>query len=341
MLIVPLQSLPQDAGERSKILGRYFQRQVASSRRVEQGWAIDLAVPASAGFYIDPDLEGGLRWWSDDMSVSAIPLAVRQEDGFQLSLNDNWTLLSWSCWLSGRVQPPAVLSILHLDSHGDLMSPRLSRRSGKWVDLISGKTFDLKQPGTVASAIGSGAVGIGSFICPLLHEVPSLNLFHLCHRHCLQRPPGRYAMKPVLGGDDPLFEHARRPQIELTPSSERSDPLMGTYLLGGDLDSLLDNIPAGPLLLHLDLDYFNNRYDGNPDWEAAGDRHDPGQDEIVEAIDTLFAALTSSHLVRRVEDISAALSPSFFPARFWPVAVDRLRSGVRLLASAPALQGGR
>ena len=332
-LLVPRGNLPEDAGERFRFLSAAFERLVADATPHDGGWRLELRRPGAAASYVDPRLEEGLRWFSPQLLVSDIHLGLRLEEGFQISLDDGWTLFSWCNWLQGEEGRPRTPSVLHLDSHADLMSPRISREEGReergWRDLITGEAVDLGDPLTVVNALRSGAIGIGSFMVPFIHQMPGLRLFHLCPRVRLQRAPGAYALEPSLGDGDPIFAGARRPRVELRPLDEAHG--QGVYVLGADAADLISQIPTGPVLLHIDLDYFNDRFDGCPDWAARPERHDPPRGEILAAIDAFFDTLAASPAAAAVEDVTVAFSPGFFPAEFWEPAVDRVRHGVARL----------
>jgi hypothetical protein len=336
-LLVPRGSLPEKDEERFWFLAAAFERLMAEAIPQDGGWRLELRWPAAAASYVDPRLAAGLRWFAPDLLVSDIHLGIRLENGFQLSLDDSWTLLSWCAWLREQRERPQTLTVLHLDSHADLMSPRLSCAGGRWLDLLSGEPVDLAAPGSVVSAIRSGAVGIGSFIVPFLHLVPGLRLCHLCPASRLREEPGRYALAPVFEEDDRLFPGARRPRAELRRLAEGGSPGegQGLYCLDADLPRLLAEIPAGPVLLHLDLDYFNDRFDGRPDWQEAGDRHDPSGEETLAAIDAFFDVLAASPMRSAIADVAVALSPGFFPAEYWQPAAERVRRGVARLGSTP------
>jgi hypothetical protein len=338
-LVVPYGCLPEDPEERFLFLSSCFERQVVEATPHDRGWLLELRWPGSASSYVDPRLEEGLRWFSDHLLVSDIHLGVRLEEGFQLSLDDGWTLLSWCSWLHERTAPtvPGTLSVLHLDSHADLMSPRLSRAGGGWTDLMTGGPVDLRDPLSIVAAIRSGAIGIGSFIVPFVHEAPGLSLFHLCARGRMQDEPGVYALEPVLEEDDRLFPGSRRPRVELRrlPGDSRGGREgrdgRGLYHLSESLDDLLERIPSGPVLLHVDMDYFNDRFDGRPDWRTNDGRHDPAPDEVLASVDRFFDALAASPVGARIEDVAVALSPGFFPAEHWEAAIGRVRRGVARL----------
>jgi hypothetical protein len=175
MIVIPRQYLPDDEQTRHERLRSYFTEHMATSASVDEGWLITLNWPNTADYYIDPRLMEGLSWWSQDLSIEGIPAAVRTESRLQLSLNDSWTLFSWSRWLaqcSSKGCLPSEIVLLHVDDHDDLMSPRLWLDRGFWIDSISCQPVDLLKPETISAAIASGAIGIGSFIVPLLYSIP-------------------------------------------------------------------------------------------------------------------------------------------------------------------------
>jgi hypothetical protein len=175
--------LPEEEEARYDRLFDYFGSRFQACSPHRDGWVLTLGWPKDPARYKDPNILAGLAWWSPHLTLSGVPFAVREEAGFQLALNDCWSLLSWSRWLSDRAAAddmPGELVLLHVDDHDDLMSPLIVKQSARWVDAITKKEFSLLKPETVASAIESGAVGIGSFIAPLLHEIPRVHISHLC-----------------------------------------------------------------------------------------------------------------------------------------------------------------
>jgi hypothetical protein len=82
------------------------------------------------------------------------------------------------------------------------------------------------------------------------------------------------------------------------------------------------------VLLHIDLDYFNNRYDASPDWRTRDDRHDPDEAEIMASVDALFEALVATGAAEKVVNIAVAISPRFFPAEYWCSTVGRVRDKI-------------
>jgi hypothetical protein len=74
--------------------------------------------------------------------------------------------------------------------------------------------------------------------------------------------------------------------------------------------------------VHIDLDFFNNRYNWNSDWHEQPDRHDPSTERILDRIGDVVEALLP--LRSRIVDIAIGISPGFFPAEFWQPAYDEL-----------------
>lgn len=329
--VVPRQLLPDDKQARAERLCSYFPNQIVSSVLTDEGWLITLNWPTTADYYVDPRLMEGLHWWSQNLDVGDIPLAVRQEPKWQLSLNDSWTLFSWSHWLAACAANnalPSEVVLLHVDDHDDLMSPCLWSTQGGWSDAITHQPVNLLMPETVSTAITSGAIGIGSFIVPLLYQIPKVHIRHLCATGYSSSRQGVYRLQRITATDNLLAPDRLRPtvRLEVTPESFKgnTDNLI-TYSVSAKPEEWLQSLPNAPTLLHLDLDYFNNRFNGDSDWEFNPSRHDPASYEILSAIDSVFDALFLQGVFDRIVNVTAALSPGFFPSEFWPLATERIR----------------
>jgi len=259
------------------------------------------------------------------LQLGDMPHARRREGKILTALYDTWTLHSWSEWLEKIGSPQAKdVVILHVDDHRDLGSPRLFSRDGEWIDAITLQAFDLYDPASVERSIRSGAIGMGSFMTPFLHQFPTSNIRHLC------QPPKtsethRYSFRPTTEPDTLLDVGSRRPSIQLQEESAG----MGAYLVTSNMESWLSEIGSQSILLHIDMDYFNNRYDGDSDWKTRPEALDPDSQSVGEKIDALVAALAQHKLGTRIEDVTIAFSPGFFPAELWQAADQRLRSGLK------------
>lgn len=339
MIHLATDRLPADPAERSRRLGAYFGDLIPTVAATTGGWIIRLDRPQSADFYVDPALEQGLAWWGPEGHAASIHGLVRRDSGFQLSLDDSWTLYDWSIWLTGKLgrgEASDEVVILHVDDHTDFMTPRAARHGAAWTDLITGRAFDLLGPETVRAAILSGAVGIGSFMAPFLHKVARCEFRHLS-QSAITRSPEPVKRIALCDEEDTLLRPGvLRPAVALEPvDAENLSGVSHRYVVTHRVDEWIGGLPEGPILLHIDMDYFNNRYDRDSDWHASvAPRHDPDLPEMSQAMDELFAALDRAGVTARIESVAVALSPGFFPAEFWQPLTDRLASRLRTVGRA-------
>lgn len=327
--------LPNADPARADFLKDYFCELVASAHEVPEGWSITLNRPPTADYYVDPEFQNGLDWWSENFGrvvIEDVPFAFHNKLGFQLSFQDSWTLYSWSKYLAaftGSVAIPREIVVLHLDDHDDFMTPRLllggDGADRGWVDAITKRPFDLRSPETVKEAIESGAVGIGSFLSPLLHLIPRVHVRHLCSTEYLAERIGAHAIGVKTIEDKLLSPGALRPAIRHV--STGSDDLLRsghTYLVTDHLNAWLGDLPECPILVHIDMDYFNNRYNGDSDWIYNGAKYDPSSAQVLTRVDEVFAAFAEHKLTGRIVDFAVALSPGFFPVDLWASAIERI-----------------
>lgn len=325
MIALNADRLPADLAERHALLRTYFCDKDATATASSTGWDLTLAWPDGDDRHVDAALDQALEWWGDAVHRGTMALAQRRAGRILRCLYDSWTLHSWSEWWARRgAEPLTALTILHADDHRDLASPRLFRTAAGWYDPIAGAAFDVMNPVSVRQAIESGAVGMGSFLTPFLHAAPTADVRHLC------QPPKTVATTDYeivldVTQDDLLSPGAERPSIELRPSDMGPGP--GRYRQTPHMDAWLEAIGPGPILLHIDMDYFNNRYDGDSDWRERV-RLDPSVADVNVKIDELISALRSKNLLARLEDIVIAYSPGFFPAELWADADARLGHGL-------------
>lgn len=316
--------LPEDAGARHGRLRDYFCDKDATATRVDGEWQLDLAWPDGVERHVDTKIRQHLHSW-DGIGLSEMATARRRSGRVLTALYDTWSLLTWSEWVKrARPSPHQLITILHLDDHRDLGSPRLSIEGNQQMDMVTGEPFDLHDPTSVLTACESGAVGMGSFLTPFLSAFPRCDVRQLC------QPPKTaetvdWIYSATTQEDDLLRPGASRPAIKLT-ATQGTGP--GHYRATNDLDDWLADIGEGPILLHVDMDYFNNRYDGDGDWIDRRRRHDPPIDIVLKHIDEVTAAMRAAGVIDRIEDAAVAFSPGFFPAEMWQAAEARLQLGL-------------
>ncbi|UVH55168.1 hypothetical protein NWF24_20275 [Variovorax paradoxus] len=238
------------------------------------------------------------------------------------SLYDTWTLLGWSEWLA-RVPSSTIehAVVLHVDDHRDLGSPRLYMVNGALVDAITQEEVRLTDPLTVQRAIESGAIGMGSFMTPFLWQCPQAIVRHLCQPPKM-RADVRQMLKLTTVPDTLLDPDAERLAIEFVEAAPGTQNYLGT----SDAEIWSRGIAGRPALVHIDMDYFNNRYDGDSAWPERTPRLDPDLPTMFSKVDDIINALVASKVT--IEDVSIAYSPGFFPAEFWQPVDRHLRAGL-------------
>lgn len=320
MLTVPRDRLPKSLSERHAVLRDYFCDKDAIVQEKGSDWSLTLHWPDGDARHVDPRLLEGLAWWGDGISRPAMGLAHRRAGRILTALYDTWTLLGWSEWLS-RHPDTRGLTILHVDDHFDLAAPRLFFEGTSLRDAITGAAVDFTRPESVTAAIESGALGMGSFLTSFLHALEPATIRHL------RQPPrttatSEFAIERTTVTDTLLRPGAARPAVVLNPRKG------GNYLLTSDVDVWLTSLGSGPILLHVDMDYFNNRYDGDSDWAERQNSLDPPLDVQLRKIDELAGAISRAGIGSRIADVAIAYSPGFYPAEFWSTADKRLRTAL-------------
>ena len=320
--------LPKKESDWYSFLRDYFcDKDVLISRDGEK-IKLEIEWSSDALRYIDPNLSIGLDWWGGGVSYSSMWAASRRNGKVHTMLYDTWTLHGWSKWLETFQGSVNDVVILHVDDHRDLSTPRLVILDNIQVDAITKKPVSIRDPSSIAEAISSGAIGIGSFLTPFVREFPQITVRHLC------QPPKNTAdvfarLVPTTQSDVLLHPNAVRPGIKVDTEKCIFTESFG-YFSTNNLDTWSQGLEGRPVLLHIDMDYFNNRYDGDSDWKTFEEHLDPNLSSILVQIDVLTDVLASSKA--DIQDVAIAYSPGFFPAEFWAECDVRLRSGIAKIA---------
>ncbi len=315
--------LPEDSMIRRSLLDAYFVDQLPTATVQSGGWEVLLERPASPyGCYqLDPEIREGLTWWERGTRIRDISFAHRFLKGGLLAIEDQWMPLSWSRCFQRLGSVPKELILLHLDDHKDMMSPRIGKRlDGELVDYITGKHVSFMKPETIEEAILSGSIGKGSILTPLIHKVDKIHVRHLSFR-----PNGGETFKIVtsLGRDDVLSPISNRLEIHLDQKPWDILGSSSSYVVTSDEDVWLTRLPDDlPILLHIDMDFFNDRFDGDGNWERDLRRtHNANVKEQKAIADRVFQALEKQQLEKRIIDVCIGISASFYPSEYWSTMV--------------------
>ena len=318
------------------MLRDYFCDKDATAVRISGGWQLELYWPGGEDRYVDRRLQEGLAWWGDNITLPTLITATRRSGRILEALFDTWTLHSWSQWAQGRQENSSPV-ILHVDDHRDLGSPRLFFRGDALCDALTGDECNIYRPESVHASILSGAVGMGSFMTPFLHRFPDSEIRHLC-QYPKASATADFSFAIATEPDTLLNPGMSRPSVTLSPlNDEVARPGPGRLRVTPSLDAWLQGLEktdSRSMLLHIDMDYFNNRYDGDSDWEQRNPRLDPDRAQVLARIDELCEAITKAGIGSRIEDVVVAYSPGFFPAELWKPASEKLRSGLARIVEA-------
>lgn len=326
-LSVPSGSFPSGPAERKQRLEEYFPDHLPSFTSQGDGDGICLERPSSpyGCLDFDEDIRKGLGWWTKGTRIRDICAEYRPRDFGLLALEEQWIPLSWSLTFQKRGGIPKEAVLLHLDDHRDMMMPRIGLRlDGKMVDYISGNRFDLLEPESVVGAIESGAIGKGSILTPLIWSIPNIHVRHLSYR---PYPAKKYQINKITVKDDILFPLPNRIGIDLIEAPIPSNTQSLAYLVTPVIDDWLDNLPDDlPIIFHFDLDYFNNRFDGDSSWQTNPNArlHDIGLDEQLQQLTRIIEGIRKRDLFKRIVDFSIGISPGFYPAEYWQSMVESI-----------------
>lgn len=269
------------------------------------------------------DIEGGLRW-----------LGVNREDvrdfyvaGPQsfLCLLESWMPYGWSMFLANNNYRENNIAVIHLDDHTDMMSPKIGLYGADWKDMLTNAAIAMCAPETMKHAVFSGAITLGSMMTPLLHHFDRVDVFHLAYG----RSSAFMRIDRTTIADDLLDRGRQRMAVDIS-SSRFSDQRDGSrYLRTPEIAEIVKAVhPTMDIFLHIDMDYFNNRYNGSDEWKSRPARHDKPLDLQKEEMARICESLVKAGLVERIRHVSIGISPSFYPSEFWEEAMTFLLQGL-------------
>jgi hypothetical protein len=282
------------------------------------------AVPYHA---IDPFLPAGLARLRPDLRTADAQSFRTQTSAFDLCLEDSWSgyfVAEWLCRSPGAED----LVFVHLDHHTDLMSSLLERRGDALIDPTDAQLFDPCSSADWQKGIASGSVGIGSFVTTLF-ELP--NRLHV--RHINNYTTSDYFTYHVIRATRTYAEIPGRAFAAIRKRREAPLASVGTYKGGCAAARVLEALPSGRVVVHIDLDYLINDFNGNrcdPAWSPSPE----ARTVATRKLDAFFAALSAAG--RPVERWIVATSPGFCSAYHWEWLLARIAQGIEQVCAVTA-----
>lgn len=292
-------------------VNRRLERIVRSTRFevVSDACAFRILGPAVPYHAIDPFLAEGLTRLRADLRIEQAQSYRTQTHAFCLCLEDSWSGYFVAEWL--RTSPAASdIVFIHLDHHSDMMSSLLERHGDCLVDPTDGRVFDACSSTDWQKGIAAGSIGIGSFVTTLF-DLP--NRLHV--RHINDYLTSDYTVYSVTRATRSHPEIPNRAFAVIRKSRGRPADAVGTYRGGRDPARVLAAIPLGRIVVHIDLDYLINDFNGNPcdpGWAPAANARAVASRKL----DAFFDALAATSL--NIDRWIVATSPGFCSAYHWP-----------------------
>ncbi|MGR2977886.1 GNAT family N-acetyltransferase [Vibrio vulnificus] len=322
MIRIHKNNLPDNEQEVYEKLYSYFlDHEIDKLELSGDYWLISLSKKA---FNHCDDIRPGLNWLKISERDSAS--FYIQGDRYLFCLAESYIPYGWSCLYYKYGLNNGSTVLLHFDSHRDLMDTRISYTDGeKWKDLLTNKVVQFSDPKSILSSVCSGAIGIGSMVTPLLHHNPNLYIAHYNPSVCENK---LYVVKPELKKET-LFRECLFVLKSKFIETNSKEP--NNYIESNTIhDAVLFSRDKDNILLHIDMDSLNNRYNGNSDWESEGYYYENDIFSQISDIDTLISLIDEYKLANKIRHTSIGISPSFYPVEYWePVTRYLLRALIK------------
>lgn len=296
---------------------------------LEGARAFRLLGPDMSYHQADPYLGAALARFQPGLTMTDVPTYTSTSRHFDLCFEDSWT----GYFLARRFREcpePRDLLLIHLDDHTDMMPTLLYRRGDELVDPTTGSSFDPTSGSDWRSAIAAGCINIGNFLTPFGYSGRQLHVRHLSSsaeredRCYLRRELRCYDLIP-----DKCFAAVA------TSAAGEHEPV-GTYVVGSSAEGVLDTAPHTWTVVHVDLDYFINDFNGvsrGPDYVP-----DPFlRRDAQRKLHAFFRALAVRDLI--VDRWLIGTSPGFCSAYHWEWLLAELAGRIDEFAARQSRSG--
>jgi hypothetical protein len=287
--------------------------------------ALRLLGPDMSYHDVDPHLAAALKQIRSDLTPADVLSYHQSRRWADIYFEDSWTGYFIARHFEARGKPDEFV-LIHLDDHTDMMATLMYRANRGLIEPTTGATFDPWSSGHWEGAIQTGAVNIANYLTPFYYGGIR---FHV--RHVNNGPKESSYIACASRCCEPA------PTLEFADLARNADPARscGTYAAGPDPHDVLNAMPRASVLVHVDLDYFINDFNG----ASRGSSYVPGPDLRAQALlkmDRLFDALRGCGAV--VERWLIATSPGFCSGYHWPWLLGEIEqrveaSGTRWRAS--------
>ncbi len=291
--------------------------------------AIEFLVEYFNGFHVDCDAEH--NYWNVSLKQEDFTYCENMTKGFEtlnitaaqcndyciedsincLCLSEAWIPYAWSQFLTKKYVPNR-LTVIHIDDHSDLMSPFVMEKDDQYFDMLTKESVCFHTPQMVKQAIKSGAIYIGAMLTPIVLSIPTTRVLHLKQNVSTSLSVMKYS--PYT--DNVLINGGRRMAISFCEARSMQEPSL--YLRTSDPTILQQYIlPDSTVLLHIDMDYFNNRYNGSSSWRTECLELDLPFFKQTALMDSICGVIGDINMMVPISCTYIGMSPSFYPSEFW------------------------
>lgn len=269
---------------------------------------------------LDPFLGTALAEIQPGIGVADIASFRRRGPLFDLCFEDTWSGYLIAQHLAGCASGTDLV-VMHLDDHADMMPTLLEWPFGEGLgDPTTGTSFNPECPADWVRAISSGVVGIGSFLTPFFFVGRHTHVRHVSDAQRI--PAGRYGVARVVQRHEII---ARKSFAAIELMDERHVGF-GSYAVSPRCEDVLDNLPEGVVVVHIDLDYAINDLNGN----ARSGECNPSPELIKNGLDKLdrfFKSLTARKVM--IDQWIVATSPGFCSGCYWAPLLASIGENIR------------
>jgi hypothetical protein len=272
---------------------------------IERESAVHLLGPEMSYHEVDPYLQGHL----DEMGVGREDILsyLSHSGRIDICFEDSWT----GYFIADRFEKNRRgddLTIIHLDDHTDMMATLLYLSGDALVDPTNGATFDPKCSSDWRSAIYSGAINIGNYMTPLFYSGSHV---HICHvNNSPEQTDFRWIVREAC-------QYSLIPEKKFATIAKLDSPsprAVGSYRAASSPDQVLHQNSPGWTIVHIDLDYFINDFNGAH--RGTGYTPQPAlRTTAAGKLECFFAALAKAEI--NVDRWIIATSPGFCSAYHW------------------------
>lgn len=224
-----------------------------------------------------------------------------------ICLSENWLPYGWRV-IAEADSISQRTAIIHIDDHSDLMQPFISFDSGEFRNILTNQTSSTLNIHFLKQAIDTGAITIGSMLTTIVYSLQNFNIYHLKRNVSYFRA----GIAKRTFSDD-IIPNFNRIGIEFNDEINDS-----SYFLTSSISDIMYGLSGEEqCILHIDMDYFNNRYNGSTSWKQDRIGNDYSLSEQKNRMREIATYLKKINSIIPIKYVLIGVSPSFYPSEYW------------------------